>query len=377
VIASDGAGGAQFSRVGAQRACDAARASLERDLAEAGLSDCVLHEEDLGDLQREPEKDPMLKRACDALGRAFERAHGTIAEWVSDQNTPANASGDARAWLDAAYRGTERAVGRVEPHDEAVPLRMLEKDCNCTLLVVAFSVVTLLKQDGTRRQMGLTLSCSVGDGMTVVFRRPGLANNVLPLMTPDAGAFSGQTTFVDAHNTSDAAFRARRQLLFLGAESDVVAIAAMSDGVADDYFDGKAGMARLYCDLMLNGVLPNPVDRTLSALQPTPEALHTLVARESALEPTPDGAPPRWVPVKYVTRYLTAAALSAEALLSEPGRLQPLLAVEPHFGPPEDVAAQAERLRAWLDAYVVQGSFDDRTLVVYLRPVSPAGAAPR
>lgn len=374
VVASDGAGSAPFSRVGAQRACDAARASLELDLIEADLSAHALYEEDLADLQRAPERDPVLQRACAALGRAFERAHRSIVEWVSDQNTPTHASGDARAWIEAAYRGTDKATGRVEPNDETAPLRLLEKDCHCTLLVVAFSVVTLVKRDGARRKMGLTLSCSVGDGMTVVFRRPGCANSVLPLMAPDAGLFSGQTQFLDAQTTSDAAFRARRRLLFVGAGSDVIAIAAMTDGVADDYFGGQAGMARLYCDLMLNGVLRVPVDGVSSAPQPEPEALRALVAHEVALAPTPDCAPPRRVPVKYVERYLAVAALTAEALLSAPERLQPLLAVEPHLAPPEEAADQAERLRAWLDAYVVRGSFDDRTLVIYQLPAVPTGA---
>lgn len=376
VIASDGAGSAPFSRVGAQKACDAARASLEQDLAEADLSSHALREADLADLQRNPEIDPVLQRACEAFRRAFARAHGSIVEWVSEQNTPANASGDARAWLEAAYRDTGKAAGRVGFHDEAAPLLVLEKDCNCTLLVVAFSIVTLIKRDGARRQMGLTLSCSVGDGMTVVFRRPGLANCVLPLMAPDAGAFSGQTQFLDAQTTSDAAFRVRRRLLFAGAGSDVVAIAAMTDGVADDYFGGPPGMAGLYCDLMLNGILRAPVEGASSALQPSPEALRALVAHEVALEPLPDGALPRRVPVKYVKRYLSAAALSAEALLAAPEQLQALLTIEPCLVPPEDVAAQADRLLAWLDAYVVKGSFDDRTLVIYQTPPPAVGAEP-
>jgi hypothetical protein len=376
VIASDGAGSAPFSRVGAQKACDTVRASLEHDLTEADLSAHTLHEADLADLQRNPEGDPVLQRACDALSRAFARAHRAIVEWVSDQNTTVNASGDARTWLEESYRGSDKATGRVDLIDEATPLRVLEKDCNCTLLVVAFGIVTLVKRDGAQRQMGLTLSCSVGDGMTVVFRRPGLANSVLPLMVPDAGAFSGQTWFLDAKTTSDTALRARQRLLFVGAASDVVAIAAMTDGVADDYFDGQAGMARLYCDLIINGVLRVPIDGASSALQPSIEALRAFVAHEVPLEPTSDNAPPRRVPVKYVERYLSAAALTAEALLAAPEQLQPLLAIEPCLAPPEEVAAQAQRLRAWLDAYVVRGSFDDRTLVIYQRPAAPAEVVP-
>jgi hypothetical protein len=376
VIASDGAGSAPFSRVGAQKACDTVRASLEQDLTEADLSAHTLHEADLTDLQRNPERDPVLQRACNAFSHAFARAHRAIVEWVSDQNTPANASGEARDWLEVTYRGTDKAAGRVDPHDQAAPLRMLEKDCNCTLLVIAFGIVTLVKRDGDRRQMGLTLSCSVGDGMTVVFRRPGLANSVLPLMAPDAGAFSGQTQFLDAKTTSDTEFRARRRLLFVGAASDVVAIAAMTDGVADDYFDGQAGMARLYCDLILNGALRVPIEGASSALQPSLDALRALVAHEVALEPTQDGAPLRRVPVKYVERYLSAAALTAEALLAAPEQLHPLLAIEPCLAPPEEVAAQAERLLAWLDAYVVRGSYDDRTLVIYERPAKSSEAVP-
>ena len=366
VIVSDGAGCAPFSRVGSALACKNARASLERDLVLADLSKHFLDEANLGIIQQTPELDPFLARACDAMAQAFIAAHQSIQAWVAQQNESVHQESATRLWIDSQYRGTEKEHARLDPERKSVPLRVLEKDCHCTLLIVAYSTVILNKSDGTQREMGLSLSSAVGDGMTVAFRRTDVPNNVLPLMSPDVGEFSGQTQFIDALTTSAESFKARRRLLFLGAHSDVIAVAAMTDGVADDYYGGKKGMERLYCDLILNGVLPSRP--SVDALDQIEECnvIKSGAVFEIIMEQEEEGMSPRTQPVKYADRYMASLGLSEGALLSNSSILHRIVTAEPEIKPknltPE---AEAECLRIWLDAYTVQGSFDDRTLVMF------------
>ena len=366
VIASDGAGCAPFSRVGSALACKNARASLERDLVLADLSTHSLDEANLGIIQQTPELDPFLARACDAMAQAFIAAHQSIQAWVAQQNESVHQESATRLWIDSQYRGTEKEHARLDPERKSVPLRVLEKDCNCTLLIVAYSTVILNKSDGTQREMGLSLSSAVGDGMTVVFRRTDVPNNVLPLMSPDVGEFSGQTQFIDAFTTSAESFKARRRLLFLGAHSDVIAVAAMTDGVADDYYGGKKGMERLYCDLILNGVLPSrPCLDVLNQIEECNDIKSGAVF-EIIMEQKEEGMSPRTQPVKYADRYMASLGLSEGALLSNSSILHRIVTAKPEIKPKNRTPeAEAECLRIWLDAYTVQGSFDDRTLVMF------------
>ena len=366
VIVSDGAGSAPFSRVGSDLACKSARASLESGLVLADLSAHHLDEANLGVIQQTPELDPFLARACEAMAKAFLAAHQSIQAWVSQQNEAAHEKSAVRLWVDNQYRGPEKEQARLDPEKKSVPLRVLVKDCNCTLLIVAYSTVLLKKSDGTQREMGLSLSSAVGDGMTVVFRRPNVSNNVLPLMSPDIGEFSGQTQFIDGLTTSAESFKARRRLLFVGAHSDIIAVAAMTDGVADDYYGGKKGMERLYCDLILNGVLPSRLG--VDGLEQGEEFKNSQSGSvfEILVEPRGEGGRPRTQPVKYADRYLACLGLTEASLLSNPSLLHDLATGDPNTMPENATPkAEAERLRIWLDAYTVQGSFDDRTLVMF------------
>ncbi len=366
VIVSDGAGSAPFSRVGSDLACKSARASLESGLVLADLSAHHLDEANLGVIQQTPELDPFLARACEAMAKAFLAAHQSIQSWVSQQNEAAHEKSSVRLWVDNKYRGTEKEQARLDPEKNDLPLRVLEKDCHCTLLIVAYSTVLLKKSDGTQREMGLSLSSAVGDGMTVVFRRTNVSNNVLPLMSPDIGEFSGQTQFIDGFTTSAESFKARRRLLFVGAHSDIIAVAAMTDGVADDYYGGKKGMERLYCDLILNGVLPSRLG--VDGLEQGKECKNSPSGSvlEILVEPRGEGVGPRTQPVKYADRYLACLGLTETSLLSDPLLLHGLATADPNTMPENATPkAEAERLRIWLDAYTVQGSFDDRTLVMF------------
>ena len=370
VMVSDGAGSAVFSRVGSQIVCDAVRDVFERELCAVDLSTHTLAESRLKDIQAAPAADPFLARAAAAFERAFASAYRDVKDWVNEQNRDHNEGNATRQWVEKQFRGTEKELPRVVPDRPTAPLRLLEKDCNCTLLVTAYGVIRLDKADGTQRDMALSLSCAIGDGMMVVLRSGNATPRVIALMTPDAGEFAGQTQFVDAKTTETSAIRARLKLSFLGKPTDVVAVAAMTDGVADDYYEGTLGMERLYCDLVLNGILPtNPGPQADLLIDVSEAALRSVVGDESVFEQRPADGTSRTRPVKYSQRYLELKKMSVGQLLSNADLLDLIARSEPDTAQEQSglsPAWQADRLRDWLDTYIVIGSFDDRSLSMYM-----------
>jgi len=370
VMVSDGAGSAAFSRVGSQIACDAVRQVLERELPGADLSSHTIAQNDLNDIRTSPERDRVLGHAAKALEQAFDRAYSDICDWVSEQNAPHNDESAIRRWVDKQFRGTDKEAARLVRGNPQAPLRVLEKDCNCTLLVAAYGVVGLQKNDGPATEIALSLSCAVGDGMMVVLRSHSEKSHcVIPLMSPDAGEFAGQTQFVDARTTAAESVAARTRLNFLGNPADVVAIAAMTDGVADDYYEGKAGMERLYCDLLLNGILPTSGGPDVASLIEGPESIMAAVRHEPVFEDRAAGTESRTRCVKYSKHYLGYKKMESAELLGKPDLLHILAHAEPHTAAnPNCFSAHeaAERLRDWLDTYVVSGSFDDRSLSMFI-----------
>jgi len=219
----------------------------------------------------------------------------------------------------------------------------------------------------------LTLSCGVGDGMMVVFRRnTGIHKDAIsahPLMSPDTGEYSGQTQFVDVSTTASENLRPRIRLHFLGRPEDVVAIAAMTDGVADDYYE-KTGMGRLYCDLLLNGILPTEFNRPSRSSAGWPSDSFGIVAEETILEQPNASGQPRTRPIKYVGKYLETNGLTPTELVQQPGVFTGLLHSMPDLtstwagSSAEDLAA---KLRDWLDSYIAPANFDDRAISMFIR----------
>jgi hypothetical protein len=256
--------------------------------------------------------------------------------------------------------------------------------------------------------------------MIVAFRRSGLPHPTLMLMAPDTGQFAGQTQFLTDRTAEPESVRTRIHATFLGAIEDLVAVIAMSDGVADDYYDGQSGMERLYCDLVMNGLLrcdpsgddvvrarsaaedalrarserassrisgldgefPPPVQpaddfrkkqlQKALAEQSAESTLSSLVKYETSLGPLPESAQPTSVAIKYASVYLGALELKPGELLANPALLRAIAECEPSSvaepvvatDPNPSCRATADRLRRWMDAYIVKGSFDDRTMVV-------------
>jgi hypothetical protein len=359
VLVSDGAGSARFSRVGARLACARAERVLAQALADVDLSSLELAEADLPDLLRDPWSDPNLESVFEAFQRAFAAADEAITAWVDEVNRGELAPSPERIFLrDAlALSGRPAEPERWSPGEEERPPRVLRADCHCTLLVAVLGEVRIRKQDGNVRRTAIAVTCSVGDGMMAVFRN--LAPWAVPLMSPDAGAYAGQTRFLSREYSQAEAIRSRLRLSVVGRVEDVLGLAAMTDGVGDDYAE-DAGMDRLLCDLFLNRVLPPgegvsvPVQHQVAA---------AITRQEAIVTPEEHG---RTVLVRYAARHAEVTGLSARQMLETDGVLQGLCALDPVEGTVDGAPAEAaRRLKTWLEAYHVRGSFDDRTLALF------------
>lgn len=421
LVVSDGAGSAKFSRVGSERACAAVQRHFERALRDANFAQLELKEADLGVIQANPSADPKLAKVIEAFEVGFAEADQAVLQWVEARNAEDSGERAERQYIDKQFRGSDREASRQVPDRPDDLLRVLPGDCNCTLLVCAYTSVGLEKSDGSKRRMGMVVSCAIGDGMIAVFRRLSAAEpRTMMLMAPDTGQFAGQTQFLSSSTASAESVRGRVSVRFAGSHDDVLAVAAMSDGVADDYYEGEAGMERLYCDLVLNGLLPVSVtteavsmeqrwikealkaraaaaeeelasleeqlkaaenhaerfkiEQRRKVLQPRVQqlTLESLVVEESVLCRMAEGEPGRKAPLKYASRYCDALALTPRQMLGRPALLQAICSCVPRScaeapnpeDPSNSAQAAAARVQGWLDTYIVRGSFDDRTLAL-------------
>ncbi len=410
-----------FSRVGSERACAAVQRHFERALRDASFAQLELKEADLGAIQANPAADPRLSKVIEAFEVGFAEANNAVLQWIDARNAEEAGERAERHFIDKQFRGSDREASRQVPDHPNDLLRILPGDCNCTLLVCAYTSVGLEKSDGSKRRMGMIVSCAIGDGMIAVFRRLSAAEpRIMMLMAPDTGQFAGQTQFLSSSTASAESVRARVSVRFAGSHSDVLSVAAMSDGVADDYYEGEAGMERLYCDLVLNGLLPVAapdkdvrfeqrwvnealtaraaaaqeelarldeqlktteahverfkIEQQRKALQPRLHQLEmeSLVVEENVLCRLAEGEPGRTAALKYAARFCDALALSPRQMLDRPALLLAIASCTPRTcaeapnpeDPSSSARAAAARVRDWLDTYIVKGSFDDRTLAL-------------
>jgi hypothetical protein len=330
VAVSDGAGSKKFSRVGAKASCLEAVRILT---AELGLLH-VSNRDSLADLTRR-----------DANQAAF-----IDAEIEAVQQKMHQAFQGAFAAVERAFK--ERADNPA--YAKLLGRRLAFEDLSGTLLVAAHTTVRV----GGREQ-GLVVACQIGDGVVCALDPKGA---IILLGAPDSGAYSGETDFLTTRRQLEPANLPKKTFAYAGP---LRALLVMTDGVSDDYFPADPGMARLYADLVLNGILPPAVPVGEEALaevsEHTPPNFDPADGRlDMEVEAVTAGGPQ---PVKL---------RSAEVYASELGRPVARVAASPAFlkaGAKDAPLGQlpltpAEKLRLWLDAYTVRGSFDDRTLVV-------------
>lgn len=340
VAVADGAGSKKFSRVGAKAACERAVADLMVVLADHTFAD--------RDSLSEWSHAIALDSANTFGGPDVER----VAEAV-------------RAALGSAYSAVcEAAAARRNGREyEALLNRQIEvNDLSCTLLIAVHKVVTL---DG--KPCSFVAACQVGDGMIGVVHPNG---SWRVLGAADSGGYSGETEFVTSTGKTDPAALKPKSQVYLGG---LQALLVMTDGVADDYFPPDEQLGRLWADLTVNAIpefaaVPDEaVTTTLAGTNlPTREAV-AAADYETVLEVV-EPLPRTPVTIRSAAEFAELLGVELPALL----RSGPLLTAGATLRGPGVVGpTAAERLRLWLDAYHVRGSFDDRTLVAVHRETLP------
>jgi len=323
IAVSDGAGSKKFSRIGAREACRSAVGYLSCALADA-LSEDV----------RLPLADARCQAACGVLAGIVQQAVGKAYEAV-----------EAACYTRTADPVYTAALGR----------RPDVRDFAGTLLLAV-----LLPVDGER----LVISCQVGDGIIALLDTAAPFDTSLRLMgEADSGSFSGETEFLTSETIRTLDALQSRTRIFRGAADCLL---VMSDGVADDYFPFEPGLYRLYFDLVANGILPGRGPAlSLSGLsqqqvrlfKKLPDALAYPWINEPSVE----------IALHDTERICQAAELSLQELWEDE---TPLLLSRLELDERIEAASPAERLKIWLDNYVVRGSFDDRTLVAVHFPTA-------
>jgi hypothetical protein len=323
IAVADGAGSRKLSRVGARVSCERAVEALLRDLAAVRIADraSAAHLLDKDDA-RSRYRDPDIQAVQEALHRAVHEAYWAV-------------EAAAKQRMDQA--DYQRLLGRpVTP-----------EDLSATLLLAA---CTTLQADG--QAQNVVLACQVGDGaVAAVDAQAG----VQLLGHAESGDYSGETDFLTSRRQREPASLLQKTFSLVGP---LRAVLVMTDGVSDDYFPADPGLARLYADLVLNGILPAEAAATAAGAAPTFDPGDGRLDTDCE---APTAAGPQRVRLRSAALYASEMGMEPEQLAASP----PLLAAGARGAALlTQAAAPAERLRLWLDSYQVRGSFDDRTLVV-------------
>ena len=259
----------------------------------------------------------------------------------------------------AAYDAVEHAAQ--ERSDRPDYLELLSRkptldDFAGTLLLAVHVTVTDRETD-----YSLVMTCQVGDGMMAAIDHKG---GFQLLAQPDKGSYGGETVFITQKAKLGRAQLVPKTHLYI---SPMRTLMVMTDGVADIYFPPDPEILRLYGDLVLGGVLgirgsrPQEIE---SALEETPlrtiEALKTAPYDVPMLAVTAEG--PKEVRLPSMSVYADQLKRSIPEVVACPALLQ--AGIRQIAGTTMD---PADRLRLWLDSYMVRGERDDRTLVILHR----------
>ena len=329
-IVSDGAGSKKFSRIGAKASCEGAKDFLEKELPR------VIREE----------IDFTAALGRDVADVRFQHAAAQLAR------TAQSAVLRARESVVAAFRA-RRGDSRYQ--------RVLGRELELSDFAATFLLTVALPLDGS--QDTLVVTVQVGDGMIAAINTKAPYKEALTLLSqPDSGDFSGETEFLTGRGIDRIEALGGRTRL---ARKPVDLILSMTDGVADDYDPPETQLLRLYFDLKANRILDWPEMAGL---------LHQIEDRRSALArevPAPQAYPgvhadeeQRLFDVQYTSELCEVCGLTLEELWEEKSYY---LAVMASFIKHDGERSSASRLAAWLDHYVLRGSFDDRTLVILQR----------
>lgn len=314
---SDGAGSRGFSRIGARESCRAAVGYLAETVGALWAEQPEISEHITLDF-----RDKRCMDACRILAGAVQKSVLKAREAV-----------EAAFYTRSADPAYAAALGR--------PLE--RKDFAGTLLVAAMFPAGAAGK--------LQVVCQVGDGIAALMNSKAPFFPAVKLMgAPDSGEFSGETEFLTSDRMGTLEALQARTKLSRG-HSDTLFL--MTDGVADDYFPYETEMHRLYCDLVVNGILEREAEPAGDAAngKTLPEPVRYPWVNDQSIQ----------VPLHYTRRILESTGFTLEELWKNRGVLY--LARRELKGLPA-LENPEERLQYWLDNYVERGSFDDRTLVV-------------
>jgi hypothetical protein len=334
IVVADGAGSKRFSRIGAKTACEVAITSLRTALGEVRLE--PRRWGDTATVFARDEQNEFVQVDLRLIGNIVQQA--VVKAFQAVQQA-------------AAVRcGSER-------HQQVLGGRDIDvNDLAATLLLVAQTTV----KDETDQSYDLAMSVAIGDGAIGALSWEG---RVHLMMEADQGQFSGETEFLSARAVEPARLNHRLRL-FIGRPRR--AFLVMTDGVADDYFPNDPGLARLFVDLALNGLVALPphlgsdAEPALVTADPPPVESVTVAGERL----TADGRQP--LALYSVARNAEHLGVPLDQMIAHPTALR--AGCRPDRLPGDNTA---ERLLTWLDAYQVRGSFDDRTLVIADREALP------
>jgi hypothetical protein len=325
IAVSDGAGSRKFSRIGARASCEEAAKYLTTHLEHLPVRPRPTLEDGF-DRRHEDGSfaDTELEYVQRFLHEAMVMAYNAV-----EQKFQARAD-------DPVY---EKLLGR----------KLDLNDLSATLLLAVHRTVKVGRVD-----QSLVMTCQIGDGMLAAIAPDG---GIRTLAQPDSGEFSGETDFLTSRKKLEPAALRPKTFVLL---QPLRALMVMTDGVADDYFPADPGMARLYADLVLNGILFPPRDHTGSKTQLTFDPADGRLDQE--VEIVAETGSLR-VKLRSAELYACTLGVPLDQLVAQTELLWAGTAATPLIaaGPPD------KRLQTWLDSYHVRGSFDDRTLVVLHR----------
>jgi len=325
IAVSDGAGSKKLSRVGAREACGAAVKSMAAALENHKLA------------PRSTAQD------WDQPGEDIDKVKQIVHDGMR-----------------GAYQAIECACAERQGNAEITALLGREPEVNDFSATLLLAVHTFVESEGEPRSC--VVACQVGDGMSAAIT----TNGELKLLgEADTGGFSGETEFLTSRSKLERENLEKKTRLYVGP---LRALMVMTDGVADDYFPPDPEMARLWGDILLNRIVdvatPSEEAATAALEKARPQA-----AKEVADAPFQSRAAyhdengPQEAHVRSCEAFTAwlgrplAEILRTPEIIWASGAGKPLCAAE----------AARDRLRVWLEAYHVRGSFDDRTLVVMHR----------
>ena len=376
LIVSDGAGSAKFSRVGSQIAVDALMSLLKHRLKNISFNESSIDFNELKNNAESVENSKYFEEVVIAIKNGYESVVDEINEWVESKN---NINSEEKIYITKKIREEGKDFQRINNGKEQEYLQILPKDLNCTLLVSLTTTVLVSDTQGTKARV-IVISCSIGDGMISCFVRDKDTNEIkcLRLMNVDKEEFAGGTVFVNKTSVSDPKFTSRIRASIPGSPDSVIAVASMTDGVADDYYEGDSGMERLLCDLIINRIIKlnepeNVIQQQSDLIKKKFIDLNNLATEEDFFE-SPKNDMPRKKWIKYSASILQKLNLTPAVALATPGLLQAVAYYEdealsnPSMSGDKGILANeiAKQAMEWIDVYKVRGSFDDRTLALYI-----------